>query len=352
MDHEVCQIYVFNHLKCFPLEVQNRIWVKSQETNECKTIHEPEWYNSPVKKQYWKDALSKTRRATFGRIASLFGASELTPDFWDELEIAMVSADLGIELSTRLVNELRELSKDEGILQGDHIYHELRSLLLSLLQVEMQEEKIAQPSVTIFVGVNGSGKTTTVGRLAYRLIQSGKTVLLAAADTYRAAAGEQLSLWADRLGIEIILGHPGSDPGAVVYNASEAALSRNIDGLLIDTSGRMHTHHNLMSELQKVCKVAGKLIPGSPHEVLLVLDATTGQNGIAQAKAFSEAIGLTGVVLAKLDSSARGGIGFRVVSELQLPILYVGLGEGIEDLHTFKPEEYVDGILEMPETTI
>jgi fused signal recognition particle receptor len=199
----------------------------------------------------------------------------------------------------------------------------------------------------MFVGVNGSGKTTTVGRLANRLLLSGQSVLLAAADTYRAAAGEQLSLWADRLGIDIIQGNPGSDPGAVVYNASEAALSRKVDALLIDTSGRMHTHHNLMSELQKVCKVAGKLIPEAPHDVLLVLDATTGQNGIAQAKAFSEAIGITGIVLAKLDSSARGGVGFRIVSELNLPILYVGLGENIEDLHIFNSEEYVDGLLDM-----
>lgn len=303
-----------------------------------------------MEKYDWKDALSKTRKATFGRIATLLGATELTPDFWDDLEVAMVKADLGIDLSTHLTNELKDVSNREGILRGEHVYHKLRSMLISHLQFDERKDTLMRPFVTIFVGVNGSGKTTTVARLAYRLKQSGKKVLLAAADTYRAAAGEQLMQWADRLGIDIIRGLPESDPGAVVYNASEAAVSRNADALLIDTSGRMHTHHNLMSELQKICKVAGKLIPESPHDVLLVLDATTGQNGIAQAKAFSDAIGLTGVIIAKLDSSARGGVGFRVVSELNLPILYVGLGEGIEDLHTFEPEAYVDGLLEMPET--
>jgi len=299
-----------------------------------------------VEKNDWKNALAKTRKATFGRIATLFGATELSPEFWDELENAMIAADLGIELTTRLVEELKDSSKKEGILQGDHVYQNLRSLLISHLQSEKPSEVSTRPRVTIFVGVNGSGKTTTVGRMAYRLKQSGRDVLLAAADTYRAAAGEQLSQWADRLGIDIIRGLPGSDPGAVVYNASEAALSRGVDELLIDTSGRMHTHHNLMTELQKVCRVAGKLIHESPHGVLLVLDATTGQNGIAQAKAFSESVALTGVVIAKLDSSAKGGVGFRVVSELNLPILYVGLGEGMDDLQNFQPEAYVDGLLD------
>jgi fused signal recognition particle receptor len=195
--------------------------------------------------------------------------------------------------------------------------------------------------------VNGSGKTTTIGRLAYRWTQSGRRVLLAGADTYRAAASEQLALWGDRLGIDVIIGHPGSDPGAVVYNASEAATARGVDDLLIDTSGRMHTHHNLMAELQKVCRVAGKVIVDAPHEVLLVLDATTGQNGLAQTKAFSEAIAITGVIIAKLDSSARGGVGFAVVSELHLPIRYVGLGEKPQDLIPFEPESYVDGLLAM-----
>jgi len=195
------------------------------------------------------------------------------------------------------------------------------------------------------VGVNGSGKTTSIGRLAYRWIRSGKKVILAAADTYRAAATEQLELWGERLGTELIKGLPGSDPGAVVYNACEAAVARNADALLIDTSGRMHTHHNLMSELQKICRVAGKVIDEAPHKVLLVLDATTGQNGISQAKAFNEAIQLDGVIIAKLDGSARGGVGFAVVSELDLPILYVGLGENPQDLVPFNPESYIDGLL-------
>jgi fused signal recognition particle receptor len=305
-----------------------------------------------VKNAAWKEALSKTRKATFGRIATLFGATELTPEFWDELEAALVSADLGIDLTMRLIDDLQELSRTKGFLEGDQIHHELRTLLLSYLEVDKPTQSASRPTITMLVGVNGSGKTTTVGRMAHMLGKAGKDVLLAAADTYRAAATEQLAQWAERLGIEIIQGLPGSDPGAVVYNAIEAAIARKVDTLLIDTSGRMHTHHNLMSELQKVCRVAGKLIPDAPHNILLVLDATTGQNGISQAKAFAEAIPLSGVIMAKLDSSARGGVGFSVISDLKLPILYVGLGEGMDDLRPFEPKAYVDGLLESPNVMI
>lgn len=300
-----------------------------------------------MEKQNWRDALMKTRNATFGRISSLFGATDLTPEFWDELESTMIQADLGVELTLQMIEELRDIARSEGIIQGSQLYAHLRSLLMSRLLIPISKHPSMRPLVTILVGVNGSGKTTTIGRLAYRWKQSGRTVLLAAADTYRAAASEQLELWGDRLGIDVIKGHPGSDPGAVIYNASEAAIARGVDDLLIDTSGRMHTHHNLMSELQKVCRVARKVITDAPHEVLLVLDATTGQNGIAQTKAFSEAIALTGVIIAKLDSSARGGVGFAVVSELQLPIRYVGLGEKPQDLVSFEAESYVDGLLAM-----
>jgi fused signal recognition particle receptor len=306
---------------------------------------EPEWYNSPVEKKNWRDALSKTRRATFGRIASLFGATDLTPEFWDELEATMIQSDIGVELTLGIISELKDLARSEGITQGNELYSRLRSMLISRLHIPNNGVPAIRPLVHIMIGVNGSGKTTTAGRLAYRCIKSGKKVLLAAADTYRAAASEQLELWGERLGVELIKGLPGSDPGAVVYNACEAAVARDMDSLIIDTSGRMHTHHNLMSELQKICRVAGKVVDEAPHEVLLVLDATTGQNGISQAKAFSEAIKLDGVVIAKLDGSARGGVGFAVVSELKLPIVYVGLGENPQDLLPFDPESYVDGLL-------
>ncbi|OGO18963.1 MAG: signal recognition particle-docking protein FtsY [Chloroflexi bacterium RBG_16_48_8] len=298
-----------------------------------------------MEKRNWREALSKTRIATFGRIASLFGVTDLTPQFWDELEATMIQADIGVDLTLRMIEELRGITRSDGITHGDELFSQLRSLLISRLHVPYDEDLPTRPIVIILVGVNGSGKTTTVGRLAYRWLQSGKQVLLAAADTYRAAAVEQLQLWGERLGIEIIKGLPGSDPGAVVYNACEAAVARGVDALLIDTSGRMHTHHNLMSELEKICRVSGKVIKDAPHQVLLVLDATTGQNGIAQARAFSETIKLDGVIIAKLDSSARGGVGFAVVSELNLPILYVGMGENPQDLIPFEPEAYVDSLL-------
>jgi len=298
-----------------------------------------------VKKSSWREALSKTRNATFGRIASLFGATDLTSQFWDELEATMIRADMGIGASLQVMEELRDIARDEGITHGDELFSRLHSLLISQLNVPNFEESAVRPFVIIFVGVNGSGKTTSAGRLAYRWTKSKKDVLFAAADTYRAAAGEQLELWGERLGIEIIKGLPGSDPGAVVYNACEAAIARKVDALLIDTSGRMHTHHNLMSELEKICRVSGKVIEDAPHQVLLVLDATTGQNGISQAKAFSETIKLNGVILAKLDGSARGGVGFAVVSELKLPILYVGIGEEPQDLIPFDPYAYVENLL-------
>lgn len=296
-------------------------------------------------KKNWRDALSKTRKATFGRIASLFGATDLTPEFWDELEATMIQSDIGIDLTLQIAQELKDLARTEGITHGGELHSHLRSILISRLEIPPIQDPDIRPVVYIMVGVNGSGKTTSIGRLAYRWIRSGKKVILAAADTYRAAATEQLELWGERLGTELIKGLPGSDPGAVVYNACEAAVARNADALLIDTSGRMHTHHNLMSELQKICRVAGKVINEAPHKVLLVLDATTGQNGISQAKAFNEAIQLDGVIIAKLDGSARGGVGFAVVSELDLPILYVGLGENPQDLVPFNPESYIDGLL-------
>jgi fused signal recognition particle receptor len=199
--------------------------------------------------------------------------------------------------------------------------------------------------VVILVGVNGSGKTTAAARLARQWQRQGKRVLLAGADTYRAAAGEQLSVWAERLGIEVIGGEPGADPGSVIYAALQAAQARGVDVVVADTSGRMHTRHNLMAELEKVVRVAGKVVPGAPHQVLLVLDATTGQNGLAQARAFTEAVGVNGVILAKLDTSARGGVALAVADQLNLPILFAGLGEGPEDLVRFQPEAYVEGLL-------
>jgi fused signal recognition particle receptor len=293
----------------------------------------------------WQEALSRTKRAAFGRLSTLLGTSELTPEFWQELEAALIQADLSIKLTLDLIKELRDRSVQEGMTHTNQIMSELRTNLLNRLITTSAQTPISGPMVIFVIGVNGSGKTTTAARLASHYKMQGKICMLAAADTYRAAAGEQLGLWAKRLNIDIIQGKPGSDPGAVVYNATQAAVARTVDVLIIDTSGRMHTQHNLMAELQKICRVPQKIIPEAPHQILLVLDATTGQNGISQARSFLESVDVSGVVLAKLDSSSKGGVGFNVSSELNLPILYVGLGESEEDLLAFSAEAYVDELL-------
>lgn len=303
-----------------------------------------------MEKNRWRQALARTRRTAFGRLASLVGAAELTRTFWEGLEETLIQADLGIKIVHPLIADLKEISRSERLTHGDQIVERLRTLLLDHLEMVSDPEPEVRPLVIILVGVNGSGKTTTAARIAHRWLRSGEKVMLAAADTYRAAATEQLKIWGDRLDVEVVTGQPGSDPGAVVYNASQATLARDVDVLIVDTSGRMHTEHNLMAELQKICRVAGKVISGAPHQVLLVLDATTGQNGLAQAQAFTDAVDVTGVIVAKLDSSARGGVGFAINSVLGIPIQYVGFGETLEDLSTFDAEAFVNGLLTQSET--
>ncbi len=293
----------------------------------------------------WRTALAKTRRSTFGRIATLMGATELTPDFWEDLEAALIQADMGGNLTQRLLIELQETASLEGLLQGEEIYTLLRSLLLERLKAPIDSALNQKPHVLILVGVNGTGKTTTAAKLAFAQSKAGLRVLLAAADTYRAAAQEQLSIWGERLGVDVISAEPGSDPGALVHNACQAAHARNADVAIVDTSGRMHTEHNLMAELQKIYRVVSKFIDGGSHEVLLVLDATTGQNGLAQAQAFAEAVQLDGVILTKLDGSAKGGVGFAIVDSLGIPVRYVGIGETLEDLAVFDPQAFVDALL-------
>jgi len=268
----------------------------------------------------------------------------LSPIFWENLEAGLIQADLGVDLVLDVIEQLQVESRQEGFTGTNEVLGALQKHLIEKLQVR-PVHLIEKPTVIMLIGVNGSGKTTSAARLAQRFLDDGKRVLIAAADTYRAAAGEQLQIWGARLGVEIIQGEPGSDPGAVVYAAGQAALSQNADVLLVDTSGRMHTEHNLMEELKKVNRVAGKVIPGAPHETILVLDATTGQNGLQQAKAFAKAVPLSGVILAKLDSSAKGGVGFAVQSALELPILFVGLGESAGDLAIFNPRAYTDSLL-------
>jgi fused signal recognition particle receptor len=294
----------------------------------------------------WKQGLEKTSKATFGHIAYLFGATEIDDETWDELEAVLVQADLGVDTTQAIVNAMRERVENEGVIRADDLHKTLRKELLQRLDpvppLNLDQNK---PAVVLLVGVNGSGKTTTAAKLGKQFRQQGKHVILAAADTYRAAAVDQLQVWADRLDLPVVAGQPGADPGAVAYDAVQAAVSRNMDIVLVDTAGRLHTRYNLMEELKKVYRVVGKALPGAPHAVWLVLDATTGQNALQQARAFKEAVQVSGVILAKLDSSARGGMAFAIQRELGLPILYAGLGEKPEDLQRFDREAFVDGIL-------
>jgi fused signal recognition particle receptor len=294
----------------------------------------------------WKEGLDRTRKSTFGRIATLFGATEIKEETWEELEELLIQADLGVETTMRLVKKLKSHTSELGLTKSSELQQVLHDELLSLLKVP-EELPIngVSPAVILLVGVNGSGKTTTAAKLGKLYTQQGKKVLLAAADTFRAAAIDQLQVWADRLGLQVVAGQPESDSGAVAYDAVQAAIARKFDIVLIDTAGRLHTRYNLMEELKKVHRVVGKAMPGAPHAVLLVLDATTGQNALHQAKAFQEAVQVNGVILSKLDSSARGGMAFAIQQELNLPIFFAGLGEKPEDLTPFDPEAFVNNIL-------
>jgi len=299
------------------------------------------------------DTLARTRRAAFGRIATLLGATEITPELWGDLEAALIEADVGVVTASDLLQRLRARATGEGVLRADELRdalkQELRALLgLSRLSVPDTSGRLdsARPAVILIVGTNGSGKTTSIAKLAARYKQAGHSVLLAAADTFRAAAGDQLDVWAERAGVELIGGQPGADPGSIAYDAAQSARARRIDVVIVDTAGRLHTQYNLMQELKKVRNVIGKALPGAPHETYLVLDGTTGQNALAQARRFKEAVDVTGVIVTKLDGTAKGGMLFAVAHELGLPVRYVGTGEKIGDLAPFDAEAFVEGLFE------
>jgi fused signal recognition particle receptor len=293
----------------------------------------------------WLDALQRTRRAAFGRLAALLGAGEITPAVWEEVEALLIQADLGPTLASKIRRELQFASGGFGLARKEELQRALRAQLVGLLSSAEEFVPSQRPSVILVVGVNGSGKTTTIAKLAQRFCTHGYSVLLAAADTYRAAASEQLGEWAARTGVEVVHGKPQGDPGAVAHDAAQAALARAIDVLLVDTAGRLHTRFNLMEELKKVHRVLGKVVAGAPHETWLVLDATGGQNALFQARAFKAAVDVTGVILAKLDGSAKGGMVFAIQEDLALPVRYVGLGESSTDLALFDRERFVDGLL-------
>ncbi len=293
----------------------------------------------------WKEGLAKTSKAAFGQIATILGATQITDDIWDELEALLIQADVGVETTITVLDKVEKRVDSEGMTRTDEVKKALREELRAQLSTPPRVELGQKPTIILIVGVNGSGKTTTIAKLGKRFSNQGKKVLLGAADTFRAAAVDQLEIWGGRLGLEVISGQQGGDSAAVAFDAVQAAVSRQVDLCLIDTAGRLHTRFNLMEELKKVYRVTSKALPGAPHQVWLVMDSTTGQNALQQARAFKEAVNVTGVILAKLDSSAKGGMAFAIQKELGLPILFAGLGEKPEDLIPFEPDAFVTELL-------
>ncbi|HOB91785.1 MAG: signal recognition particle-docking protein FtsY [Bacillota bacterium] len=294
-----------------------------------------------------KQGLRKTREGFVGRLETLLkGKKTIDSDLLDELEELLIEADLGVGVVIELIDNLKERVSQEGMTEPEDVKEVLKQELLSLVGDETVPLRANRDALTVImvVGVNGTGKTTTVGKLAAMLQSSGSKVLIAAADTFRAAAIEQLEIWGRRSGAEVIRQQQGSDPAAVVYDAAAAAKSRGVDYLLIDTAGRLHTKVNLMEELKKIRRVVGREVEGAPHEVLLVIDATTGQNGITQARLFKEAVDVTGIVLTKLDGTAKGGIAVSIGKELAIPVKLIGVGEAVEDLREFDPRLYVEAL--------
>lgn len=294
-----------------------------------------------------RGSLGRTRNAVFSRVAELLGTSEVTDETWDELEELLIQADVGVDTTLYLVDRLRQRARDEAILGAGELQRALQEELRALMPDPPPLDLGGRErDVVLVVGVNGSGKTTSIAKMAHRWQRRGRRVLLAAADTYRAAAVEQLDIWARRVGVDIVKGPEGGDPGAVLFDALQAAQSRDMGLVIVDTAGRLHTQYNLMSELEKVRKVAAKSVEGAPHETLLVLDATTGQNALSQARHFQKAVEVTGVVLAKLDSTAKGGMVLAIARELGLPVRFVGTGETLDDLAPFDPDAFVEGLFE------
>jgi fused signal recognition particle receptor len=275
---------------------------------------------------------------------SLFDRVSIGKEVWEELEELLISADVGVSTAAKLINTVKERSAAEK-LDGSQVRAILKEEMIKILTVPAAAPVItAPPEVMLVVGVNGSGKTTSIAKLAFKYKKEGRSVLLAAADTFRAAAIDQLKKQGERAGVDVIAHQPGADPGAVVYDAWQAAKSRGVDILIIDTAGRLHTKFNLMEELKKVRRVAAKLDNTAPHEVILVLDATTGQNGLTQARYFTEAVGVTGIFIAKLDGTAKGGIVLAICEELKVPIKLIGIGEGLEDMVAFNAPDFVEAL--------
>lgn len=296
-----------------------------------------------------KQGLSKTSDALVGGIDRLLlGKKEIDADTLEELEEILISADIGVTTTVELVRGLEQKLKRDELKDGDALRRALKEDILARLApyaIPLHPTGHT-PFVILVIGVNGVGKTTTIGKLASRYALEGKKVLIAAADTFRAAAADQLAVWADRAGVDIVRHKEGADPSAVVFDGCKAALARKADIMIVDTAGRLHTKVNLMEELKKICRIIDREIPGSPHETLLVLDAGTGQNAISQAKIFKESAAVSGLALTKLDGTAKGGVVVAVCSELKLPLRFIGIGESIEDLRDFEPRQFVDALFQ------
>ncbi|MCL6610891.1 MAG: signal recognition particle-docking protein FtsY [Peptococcaceae bacterium] len=293
-----------------------------------------------------RDSLSKTRKDFVERIDSLItGRKQIDEGLYDELEEVLIQADVGAETAFNLVEDLRRLAKERKAGDPAQLKPLLKELILEVLGRESYSLADGGAlTVILVVGVNGVGKTTTIGKLAHNLKQGGKKVILAAGDTFRAAAIDQLEIWGNRAGADVIKHREGADPAAVVFDAIQAARARKADAVVVDTAGRLHTKSNLMEELKKIGRVLSREIPGAPHEVLLVLDATTGQNAINQARIFGEATGVTGIVLTKLDGTAKGGVIIGIKQALDIPVKFIGIGEGIDDLRPFNPVEFAEAL--------
>lgn len=296
-----------------------------------------------------KAGIQKTRAGLVERVEDvLSGRKEIDADLLEELEYTLITADLGVRTVEDILAHIRE--RVDRRMTGDiaGIRNLIREDLLEVLQASETPVRMVRtpPAVIMLVGVNGAGKTTTIGKLAHRFLGEKRKVLLCAADTFRAAAIEQLEVWAQRAGVEMIRQKPGADPSAVVFDALQAAKARQVDYVIVDTAGRLHTKENLMAELEKMRRTANRVIPGSPHEVWLVMDATTGQNGLEQARKFTESAGVTGIILTKLDGTAKGGVVVAIARELNLPIRFIGVGEKLDDLLPFEPERFVESLFD------
>lgn len=294
-----------------------------------------------------KNSLIKTKTAMAATIGGIFDSfTGVNEDFFEELEESMILADMGVETSCKAVELLRERVKEQRLRGGEEIHNALKDILVEMLDVGDTSLKLdTKPSIVLVIGVNGVGKTTTIGKLAHHFTAQGKKVLLCAGDTFRAAAADQLEIWAERSGAQIVRQHEGADPASVVFDGISAAKARGTDIILCDTAGRLHNKANLMNELNKISRIVDRELPDSDKEVLLVLDGTTGQNGLLQAKQFKEIAGVTAIALTKLDGTAKGGIVISVADTLQIPVKYIGVGEQMDDLMPFEARAFVDALI-------